>query len=347
VRGPFSVDGTRVLQADRAAFIPYGITVPGLANGDYWRYRATDDQKITATASDWCANTVRLQVAQSNLVGAYGHTYVQAYMNAIKGEVSLAERLGLAVVVNDQTETVGHEPEPNDATVAFWAHLARAYGHDPQVVFDLFNEPRLLARGPDQVWAIWQHGGTFAGRYYRGMQQLVEEVRGERAKNLLWIEGPYWARTLARVRAYPIHGTGIVYAFHHPPPPQTPASWGKDFGYLVFAKHAPVVDGEWTNYTPLRGQYIPPAKDTSAWATFECWRDARTAVPAYLAYLQKLGIGMTIWQLSYGTMVGSLSPSGLGDPTVIGANWNCGVAGLDEGVGDLVMNWYLHQNHAL
>src|SRR3984957_14654517 len=65
--GPFRVSGTLVLGAGQKPFISYGITVPGLQGPDWTGYTALDLQKITATASQWCANTVRLQLDQDEL----------------------------------------------------------------------------------------------------------------------------------------------------------------------------------------------------------------------------------------------------------------------------------------
>src|SRR5215469_17307465 len=68
-RGPFHVSGTKVIGARGRVFVPYGITVPGLANSNYRPFIQLDDAKIRATANAWCANTVRLQIGQANLVG--------------------------------------------------------------------------------------------------------------------------------------------------------------------------------------------------------------------------------------------------------------------------------------
>ena len=54
-------------------------------------------------AVDQCANTVRLQLSQDNLLGPNGTGFDQSYMNAIESEVALAESYHL-VVLNDQTE---------------------------------------------------------------------------------------------------------------------------------------------------------------------------------------------------------------------------------------------------
>src|SRR5580693_9266362 len=91
VTGPFRVSGTLVLDASQKPFISYGITVPGLQSPDWTGYTALDLQKITVTATEWCANTVRLQLDQDDLLGPDGTSVNQAYLAAIEAEVSLAE----------------------------------------------------------------------------------------------------------------------------------------------------------------------------------------------------------------------------------------------------------------
>jgi hypothetical protein len=325
--GPFHDKGTQVLAGNGSTFIPYGITVPGLAHAAYQDYTTGDDAQITAAATAWCVNTIRLQVSQDNLVGAAGTAYSQPFMDAIGAEVALAESYGLVVVVNAQTEDVGLEKGPTHATAVFWQDVVAAYQSDPQVVFDLFNEPRVDTPDPAQTWRIWQGGGTYAGVSYLGMQDLADAVRAQGARNLIWIEGPYAATTLDSVRTYPVTGGPFMYAIHHPRGAHNSTVWWQDFGYLVKDNVAPVVDGEWTNYASTKS---------------ECWSDAPTAVPAFLTYLQNHGIGMTAWKLANGVLVES---SDLSDPTHIRTDWRC-ADGLDEGAGHQILNWFLRQNAA-
>ena len=72
--GPFTVHGTRVLGAGGATFVSYGTTVSGLQNPNWEASLNLDLQEIAATADDWCANTVRLQLSQDNLLGPNGLT---------------------------------------------------------------------------------------------------------------------------------------------------------------------------------------------------------------------------------------------------------------------------------
>src|SRR5579863_5876324 len=101
--GPFTVHGTRVLGAHGKVFVSVGTTVAGLQGPD-WQSSINDDlQEIAASADDWCANTVRLQLSQDILVGPTGAVN-PAYQNAIQAEVSAAESDHLVVVLNDSTE---------------------------------------------------------------------------------------------------------------------------------------------------------------------------------------------------------------------------------------------------
>lgn len=322
-QGPFRDDGTKVLASNGTTFIPYGITVPGLAHSDYQDWTSADDAQIQATAQDWCANTVRLQVSQDTLVGSDGSTYNKTFLAAIEAEVSLAESYGLVVVINAQTQDVGNEPGPTHATHVFWNDIIGVYGHDPQVAFDLFNEPHVNAGSTAADWKAWQVGGTFNGTYYLGMQTLLNYIRADGATNLVWVEGPFTATTLARVKSYPITGGPMMYAIHHPSGAHNSSVWWADFGYLVKDGIAPVVDGEWTNYASTKS---------------ECWGDAPTTVPAFLKYLGNHGIGMTAWKLVPGVLLASSSYT---DPTqIVASSWKCNNSGLNQGAGSLILNWY-------
>jgi Cellulase (glycosyl hydrolase family 5) len=343
-QGPFHVKGTQVIGKGGKVFIPYGITVPGLflPRGYPSGTQALDDKKIAATASSWCGNTVRLQISQAALVGPAS---VKGFMGDIEQEVATAEAHHLVVVLNDQTENdKGGSVAPTQATLTFWQKLAARYRNDPQVVFDVFNEPRLKTGktcGSAADWHAWKFGkGSFIG-----MQELVTKVTGDEApdyKNLLWVEGPCFANSLSRVTSFPVTSKKplVVYVFHHPAggPPHSATQWNADFGFLVKRHIAAVVDGEWTNYAPIH-KIVPPEKRPS-----ECWTDAPTAVPAYLRYLQGLGIGMTGYQLAKGLLIES---NNLGDPTHFRSNWSCaGTTLIDEGAGSLIRNWYKKQNAA-
>jgi hypothetical protein len=346
--GPFTVHGTRVLGAHGKVFVSYGTTVSGLQNPD-WQASVNDDlQQIAATADDWCANTVRLQLSQDNLIGPTGGVN-DGYLSAIHAEVSAAESKHLVVVLNDSTEQTtsawNAELGPTSGTETFWQILAPAYGGNPQVIFDLFNEPRTYASGMSaaEEWKLWLDGGSFAGTNYPfGMARLAGYVRNTlHAKNLFWVEGPRYSVSFAGMMRWGavLKVSGVVYAVHHPNAPHDKSGWYADFGYLITQGVAPVVDGEWTNYEPA------PTTTTTTVPT-SCWTDAPITVPEYLAYLSSLRVGLNVYDLQPGYLV--KSDGNLDDPTVINAKtWSC-QSGSEpvpgQGAGSLVMTWFKQHN---
>ncbi len=327
-RGPFHVTRTQMTGRKKTQFVPAGITVAGLANPGYQASIPVDHAKIMATAGFWCANTVRLQLSQDTLVGGNGNAFSKRYLKAIEAEVKLAEKLGLVVVLNDQTEDVGFQLMPTKVTVAFWKVLSRVYGHDPQIMFDLFNQPRVEKQsrcGLNSDWSFWRKGGHFQGKSYLGMQALADDVRRDGAENVLWIEGPCFANSLSGLGSHRISGHDIVYAFQHPHGLHNAAQWYRDFGWVLFRHVGAVVDAEFTNYAANKS---------------ECWPDAPKAVPAFLRYLRVRGIGLTAYQLKDGLLIQSKN---LDDPSHIDVSgkrkWRCS-NNLDEGMGELLLAEY-------
>ena len=341
--------GTRVLDQSGQVYVSYGITISDLQNPNWQGFQQLDPQTITAIADGWCANTVRLQLSQDNLLGPNGTSFSQAYLTAIQAEVSLAESYHLVVVLNDNTEfapraTWPFQHGPTPATKTFWKDLAGLYGNDPQVIFDLFNEPRTFVAGMSQAeeWRLWLNGGRLGGTSYFGMANLAGYVRNTLgARNLFWIQGPFYSYSLAGMvsNGAVLKVSGVVYSEHHPTGPQDRATWQADFGYLVTAGVAPVVVGEWTNYEPK-----PTRKPT--WQRTSCWPGAPTKVPEFLQYLEAHGIGLSAYQLQPGYLIKSYG--NLTDPTTIDAQtWSClsqAEPQPGQGAGSLVMDWFWQHN---
>jgi hypothetical protein len=351
VTGPFTTRGGQAYDGSGRPFVPYGITLgelqdnyqwdnPAAATQDYTTYDSPDladaenamraQMDATAAASGWCGNVVRIQFAQDDLIGPKA----QAYLGVIRQMVAYAEKDGLVVVLNDQTETrAGHEGLPTAATETAWHLLDSAgLGRDPGVIDDLFNEPRIPGgnvRTDPAAWRIWRDGASIGGIRYIGMQQLASYVRHDGGRNLFWVEGLDWATTLNGVvasSANRLSGVGpLAYDAHYVTSDGT--QWDAAFGSLAKRGIAPVVLGEWNTFT--------------AW-TPSCWPNAPTAVPALFRYLTGTGIGMTGWTLGAGALI--TSNNSYTTATRIRQDWNCAAQASDQGAGQLMMNWYQQSN---
>jgi hypothetical protein len=324
-KGPFRVSGT-VVTGSTGRYIPYGINLTGLAHTDYAKRMAQDKADIAAAADHWCANTVRFQIRQANLVSVTGHVK-QAFLKAITAEVHFAEARGLVVVLNLQWQLDGAalvESMPTRRSEAFWASLASRFGSDPSVVFDIFNEP---AQRAPCGWAFWRNGGVCRSHHYLGMQALADYIRA-RAPNLFWVEGISAGSLLNQAWRYHITGDGpLEYSEHRPPGRHQYRTWDSEFGYITRSGHAPVVEGEWADY----------ARPNAPWA---CWDNAPVSAPRFLNYLRVRGFGLIITRLVKNQLIKS---GNLNDPTRFRSNWSC-TAGLDQGVGHQAQQWFIRQN---
>ena len=219
------------------------------------------------------------------------------YMSAVRELTGYALSLGLKVVLNDQTEnSIGyssHTQLPDFATKMFWEYMAGYYVNNPNVIFDIFNEPRRCN------WSQW----------YNAFQRIVNDLRHQGINNTFWIEGIVWGSTLEGMPL--LTGKNLVYSFHHPGCTWqyncqiTEAEWYNSFGYLA-KEGIPVVDGEITFYNG--GFDLPTPK-----------------IHQFLSYLFNLHIGLMAWSELGGVLNGrtglysvSHEPDGAGS---IFKNW--------------------------
>jgi hypothetical protein len=275
---------------------------------------------------------VRLQVSEHYLVSD------PLLLPELQAEVALAKSLGLVVAINDNDEwDPGRPPMPTGATKAFWRIVAPLYASDPQVIFDIFNEPALatvrtrLARtgvASPAGWRCWRNGGSACpAPSSAGMRTIAGIIRYHAPGSLLWADCPSQGTSCAGLEHWLLGVAGpLAYSVHHPLGPHDAANWQAQFGYLVTGHLAPIVIGEWTNWAAARG---------------ECWSDAPATAGPFLGYLSGLHLGLTVWSLQPGVLAGN-DPA---VPTGFGSNWAC-VNGLGQSAGQLIQARYIKWNGA-
>jgi hypothetical protein len=146
---------------------------------------------------------------------------------------------------------------PDQNSITFWQQVAKIYKTNPNVWFELYNEPYP----PNASWSIWQNGGsvTCKANYSgapdvtfnaAGMQSLVNAVRGTGANNIVLAGGVSYSSNLSGVPH--LTGGNVAYAVHpyintSDPDGSTDGSWAGQFGNT--SAQVPVVATEFGDFT--------------------------------------------------------------------------------------------------
>ena len=285
--GPgISVQGNHLMQNGRP-FVARGVQITGLVApnsqlaGKYIAAHQHFGAAELAHAVADHANLVRFQVSEFGLDPGNAE-YDPSYVAEVQQGVELARAEGLDVIVSLQAQApAGDEtrcPLPDAGAATDWLELAHMFGSDPDIMFELYNEPGLSATAAH--WSLWKNGGANTGATpctIVGMQSLVDEIRAAGADNVLILPGLAGEQTLkgkpkVTDPAFP-SDEQIAFGIHYPNLTQTSSSWDTEFGNLAGTR--PIVVTEW-----------------QANGTTNCIPNAPKVAPLLLSYLALRQIGV-------------------------------------------------------
>lgn len=351
-----TVIGNKLEDGAGNVVMPYGVSVVGGPQTVNWTL--TEDgaaAQITAAHDYWHANTIRFQVSEALLFRdpTPGRSYNATFAQAVDRLLCQIIRQGDIPVLNDTTIFTGRERGPGPRTLRFWRFMAKRYGNDLPVIFDLFNEPQVT-RNPrtgrffrhSDVWRIWRSGGKVGRIRYLGMQDLVSEIRyRQHVHNVIWVEEPYYVDfdggDLALLPSYALKGGDVQYTFHKPDMRQSSRSF-RDL-QTVANQGVPLVNSEWSQFAATDRPWM-------------CQSDAYRTAPRYLQFLRDSGIGMLAWSLQPGSLVKgqpgvdtvndgaftgwTTNPADLSQPSQMDSSYGCTEAARGQGVGELAMDYF-------
>jgi endoglucanase len=162
------------------------------------------DPGAVAAIASFGVNAVRLPLNEDCWLGINGvapEYSGSAYRSAIVAYVGLLHRYGLYAILDLHWSAPGGRVADDqrsmpdaDHAPSFWYSVASTFKDDPDVLFDLFNEPH------DVSWDCWRDGCLVADGQapFRsvGMAGLVNAVRRAGAHNPVLLGGLDWANDL-------------------------------------------------------------------------------------------------------------------------------------------------------
>jgi hypothetical protein len=178
----------------------------------------------------------------------------------------------------------------------FWQAMARAYGNDPAILFELWNEPVGSERH-------WLSDGAYWQDFRPAWAELTTAIRAI-ADTIILCSGGRWAHDLTGAAALPMADPRTAYAWHVYPNEdrRDPDRWFKSLAGLAARK--PIIVTEWGFWPDGSGDL---AGDVDSFAT-----------PFVTTVLDGLGLGHTAWCYSSGAMPALLAADAV-SPSAYGA----------------------------
>jgi endoglucanase len=199
------VDGNRLVDGSGKPIRLLGVNRSGgeyACVGGHGFFAGPTGRRSIRAMADWGINAVRLPLNEHCWLGVNGAParYGAArYRAAVRRYVARLHRAGLYVVLDlhwsapGDARASGQRPMADlDHAPAFWSSVARAFRHDPAIVFDLFNEPYEIG------WRCWRDGCLQPeGWRSAGMQTLLDAVRSSGARQPVIATGIRWGTDLS------------------------------------------------------------------------------------------------------------------------------------------------------
>lgn len=269
------------------------------------------DAASARSIAAWRVNVVRIPLNEDCWLGIngvnpeYGGT---SYRKAVQQYVHMLHRAGLYAILDLHWSAPGNvpaasqQPMPDlDHAPAFWRSVAKRFKHDPNVAFDLYNEPFLytsyLQDPLADFWYCWREGctlnqyltgGTPYTRGYKwravGMQTLVNVIRAAGATNMILVPGLDWANDISKwLQTAPSDPDHNIVVSWHSYPGETcgqESCWSRVVASV--ARRIPIVVGETGDNVCTAAVYDPtflPWADRHGLSylgwTWNAWQDCK------------------------------------------------------------------------
>lgn len=188
--GQLRVDGNRIVSEDGEPVILRGMSL----YWSQWKPEYYNEDCIEWLKEDWKCTVVRAAMA----VDAGGYLQnPEEEKNKVYDVVEACIDLGLYVIIDwHDHEAENHEEE----AVAFFSEMAEYYADEPNVIYEIFNEPLQVS---------W----TDVVKPYS--EAVIEAIRVYDPDNIIIAGTPSWCQEVTAPVSDPLDYDNIVYALHY------------------------------------------------------------------------------------------------------------------------------------
>jgi endoglucanase len=238
--GQLSVQGAQIVDATGQP-----VVLRGQAFGwDNWWPQYYNADVVRWLRDDWCVDVVRPAIGIEPS-GAY-LSQPKVSTQRARAVVDAAVEVGVYVIIDWHAHDL-HRKE----AVAFFAEMARLYGKQPHVIYEIFNEPEK-----DETWPeVKEYANAVIGA-----------IRQHDPDNLVIVGSPEWDQRIDLVAADPIENfTNVVYSVHFYA--KTHGQWLRDRTQAAIDAGIPVIVSE-SGGSEASGQGPNDYEEWNAWMEF-------------------------------------------------------------------------------
>lgn len=274
--GRLSVDGTRIMY-NGAPIMLRGVSMTDPLLGRSWRPVSDYD-----TVSSWNANFVRLSVHPST----WKRRRTEA-MNALNKDVDAALARGMFVMIDWHSigwpggwyyqNPWGGDKDAFDSNFdlakSFWDTVAKRWGYEGRILFELWNEPVRNPNEPGNPWQTWPQLKNFYG-------QLTGIIR-RYSQNIIVAGADKWTSDLRAIKGNLLPDRNSIYSWHiYPASWATTQAWHTQLDGLPWVR--PVVVTEWGFRTGCGND-------------FSCSSAQAYGIPFVRDFIMRYGMHHTAW----------------------------------------------------
>lgn len=187
-----------------------------------WMPQFYNPHVVTWLKNDWKAGVVRVAV------GIAQDGYLQhpdEETKRVSAVIDAAIKEGLYVLI-DWHDHNAHKQEAQ--ATAFFEGMARKYGNEPNVVYELWNEPTQVSWKDDV-------------KPYS--ERVIKAIRAIDPDNLILVGSPHWSQDVHEAAADPIKDKNVAYTLHFYA--GTHKKWLRDRADEALSKGVALFVSEW------------------------------------------------------------------------------------------------------
>jgi endoglucanase len=295
IHGPLRTEGRFLVDAAGTPVVLRGAQIQSFNVVGAYKKTTWLTPASFATMHSWGMNELRLPFSGCLLSSDSG------YLPRLIHLARQAEAAGLFVVLalfadNRAGCPVDGVSLPHPYVVAQWATVAAAFHSDPDVLFDLFNEPNLgTGSTTESEWNIWAHGGvvsSVSGQSVAvvGLDTLARTIRNAGAVTQPLVAEVVNVDDLTGITRHLLDDSNVMYSIHTYLQGDLSARyWDPMFG--IEAATVPVFVGEWA--------FLPNALGASMCADLHLTTtDATSLVNRFLAYMDAHQVSYNAWSFT-------------------------------------------------